>query len=111
MAARFFLGSAFCIALAAWIDGFTHFDFTLLTPLAVALRLLPAQLLGLVCRSILLIGQPALPSLGSLDALLRAISTQVMLGLKTLLAPFKKARSRTKSEIAILRGWRLLCIV
>jgi len=91
MAARFFFRLAFCIALAAWIFGFIHFDLTLLASPAVAMRLLSADFLGLLRRPIFLICQPAPPSLGSLDALLRAISAQVMIGLKTLLAPFKKA--------------------
>ena len=111
MAARFFLRFAFCIALAAWIAGNIHFDWTLLTPLAVALRLLFAEFPGLVFRPIFLIGQPASPSFGSVDTLPRAISAQVMMGLKTLFAPFKKARSRRKPGPAILRGWLRLCSV
>ncbi len=70
MTARFFLGFAFSIALAAWIDRVAHIGFSLFTSLTVTLGLLPAEFLGLVRSPIFLIGHPPTPSLGPPDALL-----------------------------------------
>lgn len=111
MAARFFLGFAFCIALAARICGVIHFDWTLLAPPAVALRLLLAEFFSLFRRPIFLISQPASPSFCSLDAFPRTISAQVMLRLETRLAPFEQAGSGRKLPPCILRGRLRLCIV
>jgi hypothetical protein len=68
-----------------------HLDLAILAPLAVALRLLSAEFLGLLGGPVFLISQPTLPNSGSLGALGRAISAQVMIGLKTPLAPFQEA--------------------
>jgi hypothetical protein len=66
---------------------------------------------ALLRRPIFLIGHPSSPKPGRLDASLRTVPIQVMIRLKSLFAPFEKARSRTKSGIAVLRGWRFAIMV